>query len=207
MSKIVKRIYYVICEGNSEENYIRELNKFFRENSVNCSFEPYNLKGIIPKTFSKIKEIYGKVLNEKINRSEEIIFWIDDDVFKREELNKQKIRECFNRLQGGNRVRFCYNYENFEDWLAMHLEEEAFLSYYDECNQRGHFEKPMSKKEYEPLIKKVMSFYEKSKLPNEFELNKNTLETALARNFSKKYKSKCDLAEIIGKILKEKNII
>jgi hypothetical protein len=207
MPKIVKRIYYIICEGSSEENYIIKLNKFFRENSINCSFEPYNPKGIIPETFSKIKKIYEKVSSEKIRRNAETIFWIDDDMFRRGEISRQKIRDCFERLQDGNKVKHYYNYENFEDWLAMHLEEKLFLSYYDECNQRGHFEKPMYKKEYEPLIKKFIPFYEKSKLPCEIELNKDTLKTALTRNFDKKYKSKCDLAEIIGKVLEENNIV
>jgi hypothetical protein len=209
----MKKIYHIICEGKSEVSYIERLNRFFDNNDINCSFKTYNLRGVVPVKDKSEKSSYTKILNIYRNevlfskeKGELVILWLDDDMFIEKTLNKDRLRSQFSKECGNNQIIFCYNYENFEDFLVMHLEEDVFLSYYRECDAKQHFKKPLRANEYSIIMEQyAFKNYNKGKLPDNFIIDENSLKNASERNNNNNYKCSCDLLRIIMKEISKIN--
>jgi hypothetical protein len=84
----------------------------------------------------------------------------------------------------------------------MHLEEREFLKHYGDCNDIGHFEKPLVQREYGKLMKNNFREYKKGSLPDWFKVNEEALKLAIKRYFNKEYKCNCELLKLINNILK-----
>lgn len=95
-------IYNVICEGTSEENYIKEINKFFRENSINVSLYPINVgNGSFSQVYKKFKKV------KSTNKNQEVVIWVDGDIYKRnknEKNNTTKEKSLFLILSSTNTI-------------------------------------------------------------------------------------------------------
>jgi len=84
------KIYHIICEGASEEAYLKELNHYLRESGFAVFFNVYNVCGA--SQYKTIKNKYREALKRKKN-TDEIFIWLDNDVFKRKKLSKDELQK------------------------------------------------------------------------------------------------------------------
>ena len=206
---MIKKIYYILVEGHTEENYIQRLNSFLRENEYDFIFESANLDGCFPKkselingekTYSRIKNKASE-LAKKYKKGGKLIILLDDDIFKRKQLNKSILEKEIKTLNSKNKnFIFCYSYENFEDFLIMHLDDDKFQEWHNVCIKNNHFTNPMTANIYEEEIKNnIIKDYNKRMLPSEIEINKNTLLKLKNRQENKNYLIKCDFINFLIK--------
>ncbi|MDR1721108.1 MAG: hypothetical protein LBR09_01795 [Endomicrobium sp.] len=155
----------VICKGKSEENYIQELNKYFRNNDINNNFN------FIPKSvgsghFDKVRKKYRK--EYKKNRKSKFIIWVDKDIYvrnsKREE--RKNAKEYEEHLKSKNPPDFYFNEFNFEDFLILHCPKYIVLQWQKVCIKNNHFDKPMIKDKYLEVFK---DFWGKTEIESEDE--------------------------------------
>ncbi len=192
MTKTFK-VYHIICEGSSEEAYLKELNKYLRSNGFEVYLKLYNLYGIAE--YSKIKKKYRNV-RRCAKKTDKILAWLDNDVFKRGKLSKDELR----RILGGF-YNIKYNYENFEDFLVMHLSDEKVNCWQEICRKESHFSEPMNNKAVAKFIHQIFSGYSKGSLPGEFQINAETLERLNINQEKSSVQSKSDFVEVIRKLL------
>lgn len=159
--------YIVLCEGESEFNYITNLNRIlcFRSNPYTKLFKAVLIGS---GKFVTVKHEYDKALKNNKKEKDNILIWIDYDIYKRNENDNNTLYK--NKLGIPD---FLFSYMNFEDFLILHLSENVVDEWYKKCKE--HFlNNPKSSKEYLPLFKKYFSDYKKGELP--IQLDKNTLE-------------------------------
>lgn len=204
---MIKRTYYILVEGHSEENYIQRLNGFLRDNEYDFIFESKNLDGCFPKkyellngekTYTRIKN-KAKELAKQYKKDSKLIVWLDDDLFKRKQLNKAILEKEICTLNSKNRkFIFCYNSENFEDFLIMHLDDDKFQKWHEICMEHNHFIEPMMASIYEKeIIDNIIKDYSKKMLPSEIEINENVLLRLKKRQENKSYLIKSDFIDFI----------
>ena len=200
MEKKVK-IYHIVCEGSSEVAYLNELNKYIREAALKIVLVSHNLNGI--SSYNKIRNDYLKVRKHVKNKknTDDIFIWLDNDVFKREKLSKNKLQQI---LMGFSGIK--YNYENFEDFLVMHLSDEKIREWRKICIGQNHFNIPMNGEVVEKLIKSIIPDYLKGSLPKEIQSN---LGESLIRLYENQKNStvefRSDFADVIKQLLKIPN--
>lgn len=203
-----KEIIYILCEGNSETNYITRLNKFLDNEGYNFTFQSENLHGSLLSKTDTEKSAYNKITNKfknLLSKSKKGLFviWLDDDVFKRQQLKKdilENLLKNFNSIH--KKIKIIYSYENFEDFLSMHLEQELFEQWERICLEQNHFETPMISTVYEPLIRTIIKGYSKEKLPSEIHIDVDTIKILKERQNNKNFHAKCDLINFIVDKLK-----
>ncbi len=169
----------IVCEGPSEESYIQELNRLFREENINLNFVPKVSGG---GTYKNVENRYKK--EKKKNPKNRIIIWQDKDTYIRNEQN--------NDINYKNKPKgipdFLFNINNFEDMLVLHLDDSIIKIWENECIKQNHFNIPMTKTVYEPLFKeKIIPNYKKGDFPIE-NFNLDILKVALKNNKSNKIK-------------------
>lgn len=179
-----KILYRIVVEGSSEFNYIQKLNIFLRDNEFGFTFATYNLKGVFPSKKDTEKNSYKRIrifLKDEVipnyENKDRLLIWLDDDVFKRGQLDKSKLESDLTKFNTKTRkIVFLYNYENFEDFLIMHLSEDKFNKWHQICAANNHFNNPMIADEYEDKIRKnIITNYKKAIIPDEIEINKETI--------------------------------
>lgn len=183
----------VICEGPSEESYLQELNRVFREENIPIVFVPRASCG------GNYKNVENKYKKEKRNNSKtEIIIWQDKDIYIRNE--KDNNTNYIKKPQGI--PDFLFNINNFEDMLVLHLDDSMIKTWEIECVQKNHFNTPMTKNVYEPIfIEKIIPDYKKGDFPFD-NFNLDMLNTALRNNKSNKFKFKSAFLDFLeNKIL------
>lgn len=203
-----KEIIYILCEGNSETGYITKLNKFLDDNDYNFTFCSENLKGCFPSKTDTGDGAYNRITNKfknLLSKSKNGLFviWLDNDVFKRGQLKKDILEKQLGKFASiHKKVKIIYSYENFEDFLSMHLEQELFERWEKICLEKNHFETPMVSTVYEPLIRTIIDGYSKEKLPSEIQIDIDTIRILEERQNNKNFHAKCDLINFIINELK-----
>lgn len=169
------KIYNVICEGKSEVAYFNELSKLLREENISqpVRFVPKSVgTGHYTNVYQKFKDEYKK--NSKTSN----IIFVDWDIYQR---NERKNLENYNK-KSIKVPDFLFNHKNFEDFLALHLEEDLLNEWIDICNTNNHFEQPMVESVYLPLFKKhIFPNYDKGDFPFE-NFTMEILEQAIRNN-------------------------
>ena len=131
------------------------------------------------------------------------MIWLDDDKFKRGELKKDILEKQLGKFASIHKtVKIIYSYENFEDFLSMHLEQKLFEQWERICLEQNHFETPMISTVYEPLIRTIIKGYSKEKLPSEIHIDIDTIKILKERQNNKNFHAKCDLINFIVDKLK-----
>lgn len=188
-------IYNVICEGTSEENYIKEINKFFRENSINVSLYPINVGN---GSFSQVYKKFKKVKN--INKNQEVVIWVDRDIYKRNDKERLLYQNKSKSVPD-----FKFNDYNFEDVIVLHLPEDRILEWKNICIENNHFNIPMTSEVYIPLFRtNIIENYEKGNFPLEI-FDTNTILGAIRNNNDININFHSDFLSFIQKILEEAN--
>lgn len=160
----------VICEGESEWTYLQRLNSAlaaepFPDGWMEC---PVRFIGRPKKTgvgngsFRAVERELRKEI--RANPSLEKWVWVDPDLY---------VRNCKgcgvnykNRAVGIQ--PFHFTLFNFEDFLALHLDDEKFDCWVKVMADAGHFTNPLHWDEYKRHFEKVMPGYHKGGLPADF---------------------------------------
>ncbi len=191
----MKKVYIVICEGTSEDKYIKEINKFFRENDISVT-----LYSVIVGNGS-FSQVYKKFKEEKIkNKKGKFIIWVDDDIYQRNKNEKKQYDERKKFVPD-----FKFNKYNFEDMIVLHLSDDKIDQWNNICIQNNHFNTPMTSCKYLPLFcDNIIPEYEKGNFPPE-EFDTNTISRAIKNNNNEKIKFHSDFLSFIEEILNDAN--
>lgn len=190
MTYSAKKTSIIVCEGNSENAYIQELNRFFDANDYDISFvsKPIRNGHYKPATL-KYKEV------KRNNTRSNIYIWVDKDTYQRNDEN-----DGYNYEHKPQKIpNFLFSYLNFEDFLVMHLDEEIVQIWQEICMNNNHFNYPMHAEKYLKLLREyIFPNYKKGEIP--FEITQNKFDNLLKNQQNPKIKFKCDIAEMIQQI-------
>ena len=188
------KIFIIICEGSSEESYISELNKFFRENSINIILKSELVgTGGYKSVTKKYKDIHKKNNKDKIP----IIIWVDKDIYLR---NNNNCMDNYKK-KAKNIPDFLFNYQNFEDFLVLHENKFILDKWIEICKKHNHFITPLHSDKYIELLKNnIFTEYKKGDLP--LNINETSLQNLLDHNRDKNIPIKSDFSDFLLNILK-----
>lgn len=203
MAKTLK-IYHIICEGSSEVAYLNELNKYIRSFGFgeHFSIKTYNLNGVFPygkSPYKHVKNEYDKAIKNK-QEADEVFVWLDNDVFKRGELLKDALQQ---KLKGFSGMK--YNYENFEDFLVMHLLDKQVQDWHEICVKERHFDIPMFGEKVGKLITSIIPGYAKGSLSQAIQINGEFLNRLYKNQENSKIKFTSDFVDVIKQLVKIAN--
>ncbi len=153
----------VVCEGQSENMYLQELNRFFREYRIPLAFIPRIVgNGACKAVIGHYRSI------RKFLRHEEIIIWVDLDIYMGSEANNYTVKPA-------SIPDFLFSEMNFEDFLMLHMNPQQVLRWQTIADAHDHFRHPMPASVYLPVYKTVcFHHYRKGRMP--FKLNAQTLK-------------------------------
>ncbi|TYW05592.1 RloB domain-containing protein [Listeria monocytogenes] len=114
-SKSLNNSYFVVCEGETEKNYLKHLRqKYSRRNvevkTVTGSGQAYELVEYTIKTINN----RGKAFKKSIKKT-----YV---VFDKDEIEATKIQKAF-KLASKNDINICFSNINFDLWLLLHFQE------------------------------------------------------------------------------------
>ncbi|MBQ6704745.1 MAG: RloB domain-containing protein [Opitutales bacterium] len=171
--------FLVVCEGLSEENYIRALMQARECLGIRTNIIPKNVGS---GQCGRVVRKFNEVRRQNKNNSEKIRIWVDDDLYVRNCTDGDK--QCAKAFEGISvdvKSKFRFSSHNFEDFLALHLDDETLWGWIDICRSRNHFSVPMHSEEYMPLVQKhLFPNYGKGDLP--FELNEAAFRNLFRHN-------------------------
>ncbi len=160
----------VVCEGESEWTYLQRLNSAlagepFPEGWVE---PPVRFIGRPKKTgvgkgaFKAVERELRKEM--KRNPSAEKWAWVDADLYVRD----YKACGTNYRNRAAGIPPFHFTVFNFEDFLALHLDDEGFGRWVEVMTKAGHFKEPLHWDDYKGHFTKVIPGYRKGGLPADF---------------------------------------
>jgi hypothetical protein len=159
--------HIIVCEGESEWTYLQRLQSFLEQETADGAFEP-PLRFIVPErvivktgTFGKLKNRYNETRRQ--NKKFSIQIWADFDLYHR---NDKHCADLYAHKSAGI-PDFLFSYHNFEDFYALHLDEER-LQEWLRFGARGHFATPLHSGGYLPEIERIFPGYVKGGLPADF---------------------------------------
>lgn len=152
-----KKMYLIVCEGSSERAYIQELNRFLDKNDYNFTLVPQIIgSGHCKTAIQKYKDV------KRNNSRQPIYIWVDKDTYIRNDQNDAHIYE----KKSKNIPDFFFSWQNFEDFLVMHLDDDNMKIWIQECVRHSHNITPMHQDTYLPLLKNhCFKNYEKGQIP------------------------------------------
>lgn len=148
----------VICEGDSENAYIQQLQDFLdSENGLRPLVFVSSSKSVVGTGFfSLVKSKWQQVKRENKNSHCEV--WVDYDLCHRNE------RESMTQYRQSRIKPFRFSYHNFEDFLILHHPEDVVNQWRDVFKATGHFENPLHDGDYNPLFRRLFPEYEKGRV-------------------------------------------
>jgi hypothetical protein len=188
---ILIKTYIVICEGKSENAYLNELNKFFREEDIKISFIP---RVVSSGKYKDVITLYKKEF--KKNPKSYFLIWVDYDLYKRNDENI--MTQYLNKPS--SIPDFKFSFHNFEDVLSLHLEDSLSQEWAITCNTRSHFAIPLHSKDYMPLFQNTIEDYKKGKFPFE-EFNWDLITKAIENNNNTSNPIQCDFLNFLEELL------
>jgi len=181
----------IVCEGHSEVAYIQQLNILLREIGVQAVLHPKLVgTGLYSFMMKKYRE------EKRKNRRTEISVWVDYDLYAR---NYNNCMTNYNKIK--DKIWVMFNRQNFEDFLALHLDDEKLKNWLNVCNAKNHFNNPMHSDMYVPLVQQhLFSDYKKGDLP--LELTLEMIENLFRHHADSKILLSSDFTDFLKKIWK-----
>ena len=155
--------YIIVSEGSSERAYIQQLRSFLANKMpVADDFRPRF--DLIPKVtnngagggrFALVQQTYRKC--RKADKHTPIMIWVDVDIYVRND----GAAEQHNAKSYANRKElpdFLFSVMNFEDFLALHFDDDLFETWYEACSPR-HLKVPMHGSEHKPIFDRIWEVY------------------------------------------------
>ncbi len=190
----MKRVIIVIAEGKSEVVYLNELNRFFREEEVDCVFYPVKA---VNGQYREVRRTYNEVRRKYKNERIEIL--VDKDIYIREE----KEKEDYRKREEDGLPYFTFSYNNFEDFLILHLPYKDAKMWSDIASRHGHNLVPLVASEYLVLLSDSAiwgrTHYKKGTMP--FKIDLSRLENLIANDRRKDIFMHSDFTDIIISVL------
>lgn len=182
MPSITRRI--IICEGASEYVYLQRLNAFLQSLPIPEGWEDVPLRyigkpskeGVGSGTYKRVERAFlnTRSANPKIS----IHVWVDLDLYLR---NEKDCGRLYTARDAKKIPPFAFSTMVFEDFYALHADDERFLQWREILLQAGHFSSPLYAGDYMPLFQKTFPRYSKANLPADFlsvESLRNTIRHA-----------------------------
>ena len=157
--------YIVVCEGKSEWTYVQSLNRLFRELPTGAG------DGVVPLVLVPKPPPegvgnghYPQLVRElrrarKENQRTATIVWADADLYVRPGRDHDRFFE-----EGTPAPAFFFSAFNFEDFLALHGNDEIVARWKETYAPTGHFSSPLHSEDHLCLFNRVLSGYEKGSL-------------------------------------------
>lgn len=179
----------VICEGASENVYLQELNRFFRENRIPLVFAVKVIgSGVYKAALNRYRDVRRELKNA------EIVIWVDRDIYL---TSQKKLYEN----KPDTVPDFLFSRMNFEDFLVLHLDRKTLFKWQAVCEKHHHFAEPMCSGIYLPLFKEACFLhYKKGKLP--FKISHDVLKRLFLNLKRKHVRFKCDFGLFLEERLK-----
>ena len=161
--KMAKRtIYIVVSEGASERTYLQALRSFLANRMpLGDDFQPR--LNFIPKvtnggdgggSFPLVRKAY--LACRKSDRRTPIAIWVDVDIYVRNATASER-RNAQAYAKKGSIPDFFFSVMNFEDFLALHFDDDLFEQWYAVFKDAGHFDMPLNGIDYAPLFMPIWS--------------------------------------------------
>ncbi len=158
MTMGTESIYIVVNEGASEKTYLQTLRSFLA-NQMPLSENYCPRLNLIPRVtnngigggaFTLVRKAYETC--RRMDRSTPIIIWVDADIYVRGASYQEKhnVKSYASRTSLPD---FHFSIMNFEDFLALHFDDDVFEDWYETMKTVNHFQVPLTGKAYEPLFK------------------------------------------------------
>lgn len=168
--EIIKTIY-VICEGKSEETYLILLNRYLNQKEYCFTFSPIRCSqknGHLAHLKKRWRDCqrHNRRTFSRWEQKKNIFFLVDWDLFER---NENNCRALYFQ-EKDSLPPFFFNYQNFEDFLSLHLPSDQATRWCNTCTTRQHFRTPMHASQYTPLFSQLVPGYKKGTLPIEFDM-------------------------------------
>ena len=166
----VSKSIVVVCEGASEWIYLQRLNSALArlpfpdgwcDVPVRFIGRPKRT-GVGSGAFHDVERALRK--EQGSNRSATVWSWVDADIYVRND------RECGERYRrrADSTQAFRFSVLNFEDFLALHLDDAGFARWVKAMSDGGHFSRPLHWNDYKALFELVIPGYRKGELPADF---------------------------------------
>ena len=162
MTMAKRSIYIVVSEGASERTYLQVLRSFLvNRMPLGDDFQPR--LNFIPKvtnggegggSFQQVRKTY--LACRKSDRRTPIAVWVDVDIYVRNATATER-RNAQAYAKKGSLPEFLFSVMNFEDFLALHFDEDLFEKWYAVFKGAGHFERPLNGVDYAPLFAPIWS--------------------------------------------------
>ena len=195
MSYQKKKTIIIVCEGASEKAYLQELNRYLDEKDYFFTFvaKPINNGHYKPATIK-----YKSVKTE--NPKDDIHIWVDKDTYIR---NDEGDGNKYNN-KPKTIPDFLFSYNNFEDFLTLHLTNDKLNKWNEICRDKSHFENPMHAVTYEPLYKEnIIGKYKKGEMP--FKIDDEHIERLLKNQENQNIYFKSDFTTLLKKLIIKTN--
>ena len=184
MTMTRRSIYIVVNEGASERTYLQSLRSFFANHMPLDEYFCPRLD-LIPKVtnsgigggaFQLVRKTFR--VCRQADRHASIVIWVDADIYVRNAtVSERRNAEAY--AHKGNLPDFCFSVMNFEDFLALHFDDDIFDRWYDVFKAAGHFNTPLSGEAYAPVFAPIWTSqiarwgisqteYAKGDLPTDF---------------------------------------
>ena len=160
----------VICEGASEATYLQRLNSFLANQPYPDEWYDVPIRFVIKPSkegvgtgaYKRVEQALRKEI--KANPTFEKWVWVDADLYVR---NDKGARDGY--LKRPQTIpSFFFSVLNFEDFLALHLDDDKFAAWIQIMSSAGHFRTPLHSDDYETLFKQILPHYRKAELPVDF---------------------------------------
>ena len=171
----------IFCEGKTEFTYVQNLARLLREYNSSIQLIPKDIGGgtviNIRKKIKEYRKNNKKLEGSLLLRDYDVVLWD-----RHEEITS---------IQLG--VNILYSYQNFEDFLVLHMPDNIVREWVTSTTQAGHFSKPLHAEDYLNLFRQIVCpNYKKGELP--FELTVDLLNKMLANNNDEKLSIHSDFA-------------
>lgn len=152
-----RSIYIVVNEGASERTYLQSLRSFLA-NRMPLGDDFWPRLDLIPRVtnggagggaFPLVRKTFHAC--RQTDRHTPIVIWVDADVYVRNATAEDRRNaEAYARKR--DLPDFCFSVMNFEDFLALHFDDDLFDQWYDTISATGHFCKPLLGDVYAPVF-------------------------------------------------------
>lgn len=143
-----RSIYIVVNEGTSERTYLQSLRSFLA-NRMPLGDDFCPRLDLIPRVtnggigggaFPLVRKTYR--MCRQADRHTPIVIWVDADIYVRKATADERHNaEAYSKK--GSLPDFCFSVMNFEDFLALHFDDDLFDQWYDAVAATGHFGMPL----------------------------------------------------------------
>lgn len=190
----MKNVIIVIAEGKSEVVYLNELNRFFREEEIDCVFYPVKA---VNGQYREVRRTYNEVRRKY--KKERIEILVDKDIYIRE----QKEVEDYKNRENDGLPYFSFSYNNFEDYLILHLPYKEAKRWSDIATLHGHNKIPLPASEYLVLLSDSAIWgrvhYKKGAMP--FAIDRERLDNLIYNDRRKDIFMHSDFTDILVSVL------